>query len=35
MWLTEQHKLIPRYWMHNYYITNKDKKTLLDIMKEN
>ena len=32
MWLTKQQKLVPRWWMHNYDIKNKDGKTLKDLM---
>ena len=35
MWLTENKYLIPRQWMHNYNIKNKDGKTLKNLMIEN
>ena len=35
MWLTKRSCLIPRQWMHDYIIKNKDGKTLKDIMTEN
>ena len=34
MWLTKKYKLVPKQWMHNYQIKNKQDKTLKDIMKE-
>ena len=34
MWLTKNCRLIPRQWMHNYDIRNKDGKTLKDLMIE-
>ena len=34
MWLTKESKLIPKCWMHNYYIKNEEGKTLKDLMIE-
>lgn len=34
MCLTKRQKIIPRHWMHDYYIINKENKTLKDLMIE-
>ena len=35
MWLTERLCFVPRCWMHNYDIKNKEGKTLKDLMMNN
>ena len=34
MWLTLNKCLVPKWWMHDYDIKNKDGKTLKDLMME-
>lgn len=32
MWLTKKYNMVPKYWMHDYSIKNKEGKTLKDLM---
>ena len=34
MWLIKMSLSVPRYWMHNYEIKNRNGKTLKDLMTE-